>query len=119
MMLSPVSSVRFTANPEVEAILNRPQKYSKSEAQISVSAPKKKGSVAKKIGWTVAVLGAAAIALAGLRHYNVIKLLDTQALADAGIFKKATHYAAVAGQKILDFARPLANKVRGWLPSSK
>lgn len=122
MYVNSVSSVRFMASPQsredVEKILNRPQTFQKApQATVVVddkSAPKKKShKFAKVLAGTLATVAVAAIGLALLKKTNVTTVLPD--LTDASLMQKVSHYAGVAGQKILDVAATCKDAVLGLI----
>lgn len=104
MMVNPVSmsNVRFTGEPT--NVLERQGAFAKPAAEQAAPAevaakPKKKHTALKVLGGVVV----AAAALVALRKTNVLKVLDELALKEAGIFKKAGHYLAKAGEFVAKY----------------
>ena len=102
MMVNPVSmsNVRFTG--EATNVLERPGAFAKpaEAAPAEVAAKPKKKRTALKV---LAGLVVAAATLVALKKTNVLKVLDDVALGEAGIFKKAGHYLAQAGEFIAKY----------------
>lgn len=108
MSVGPVSMVNFRGNE----MLERPGKYSnKAPQEVPQQPEKKKMSVGKKVLVGTCFAVAAAMALVGLKDMNVVKKLSQEALKDAKIIDKVSHYLAVAGEFIskhtLDKIMPL------------
>ena len=110
MMVNSISGVRFcgpadtaaaAAKPEGSGFLDRPGAFAKpaenKPAQVDV-APKKKSSFGKKLLTTVGVLVAVAAALVAGNKAKVLNVLTDAEKANAGWFKKAVNYVAVAGE---------------------
>lgn len=113
-MVNSISSVRFcgpadtsaaaAANkPENTGFFDRPGAFAKpadnKPAQNDPAAkPKKKSSFGKKLLATVGVLVAVAAALVAGNKAKVLTVLTDAEKANAGWFKKAVNYVAVAGE---------------------
>ena len=118
MMVNPVSmsNVRFTG--EATNVLERPGAFAKpaEAAPAEVAAkPKKKRTALKVLGGLVV----AAATLVALRRTNVLKVLDDVALGEAGIFKKAGHYLAQAGEFVAKYTYDPVVKLFGRLFGGK
>ncbi len=97
MSVGPVSSVNFRG---IE-MLERPGKYSNPINQEIADVPeKKKMSTGRKVFIRACLAIAAASALVGLQASNVVKKLAPEALKDAKLLDKASHYIATAGEFI-------------------
>ena len=90
-----VSNVNFRGSEMFE----RPGKYSNPITQ-DPQTPAKKSSTTKKVVGVIGTLAVIAAALVGLAKGNVVQKLGADALKEAGIWKKAGHYLATAGEYI-------------------
>jgi len=129
MMVNSISSVRFcgpadttAAKPEGSNFLDRPGAFAKPAAENPAPAqaePKKKSSVGKKLLTLAGVAVAVAAALVAGNKTGVLKVLDEAAISDAGIFKKAGHYLAKAGEWVGKYTyEPIAKLFSKNTPSA-
>ncbi len=108
MSISPVSGVSFRAN-EVDTtnLLERPGKYSLPEAAkdefLAPEGEKKKSSWGKKLLKTLGVAAVIAAGLVALKKFDVVKILNPEALKEAKFLQKLGHYVAKAGDVIAKY----------------
>lgn len=111
-----VSGVSFRASSLDSAsdLLNKPQAYTRPQAQVSVAAPKKKGKARKAIVRTL--IAAAVIAgtlVAGKKAGWFTKLVEKGGAEGAGKFTKflgnVGKYADQAGEWLVNTGKSVAN----------
>lgn len=108
MSISPVSGVSFRANEvDTASLLERPGKYSIPDAGkdefVVPEGGKKKSSLGKKLLKTLAAAAVVAAGLVALKKFNVVKILNPEAMKDAKILPKIGHYIAKAGEAIAKY----------------